>query len=81
MKEGRHAEVEEGRVTVTAGGVTRQAVAGSRSSEAEVEPCLAHVDGRRGTEETVVAGSGFTRKAIAGSQSAELEGNLFLAVE
>ena len=35
---GRNAEVEEERVTVTArSGVTRQAVAGSRSSEAEVE--------------------------------------------
>ena len=38
LKEGRNAEVEEGRVTVAAGGgVTRQAAAGSRNSEAEFE--------------------------------------------
>ena len=36
LKEERHANVEEGRFTVIAGGgVTRKAVAGSRSSEAE----------------------------------------------
>ena len=64
-KEGRNAEVEEGRVTVTAGGgVTLQPVAGSR------------MDVRRGTEETVAAESGFTPKAAAGSQSAGTEGNL-----
>ena len=43
--------------------ITRQAVAGSRSCEAEVELRLADVNGRRGTEDTVVAGSGFTRQA------------------
>ena len=68
LKERRNAEVEEGRVTVSAGGgVTRQAVAGSRSSDAEVELLVADVDGRRRTEDTVVAGSGFTQKAIAGT--------------
>ena len=37
FKEGRDAEAEEGRAKVTAGGrVTRQAVAGSRSSESEI---------------------------------------------
>ena len=77
LKEGRTAEVEEARVTVFAGGgVTRQAVAGSRSSEAELDLLSADVHGRRGTEDTVVAGSAFTRKAIAGSQSAGAEGNL-----
>ena len=70
-KEGWIAEVKAGRVKVTAGGgVTPKAVAGSRSSEAEVEPFSADVGGRRGTEDTVVAGSGFTRKAAGGSQSA-----------
>ena len=44
-----------GRVTVTAGcGVTRHAVAGSRSSEAEVELLVADVDGRRGTEKQLL---------------------------
>ena len=62
LKEGRDAKAEEGRAKVTAGGrATRQAVAGSRSSEAEVELRLADVNGRRGTEDTVVAWSGFTR--------------------
>ena len=77
LKEGRNAEVEEGRAKVTAGGrVTRQAVAGSRRSEAEVELRLADVNGRRGTEDTVVAWSGFTRQATAAFQSAGTEGNL-----
>ena len=57
LKEGRNAEVQEERAEVIAGGgVIRQAVAASRSSEAEVELRLADVDGRRGTEDTVVAG-------------------------
>ena len=60
-------EVERGTV-IAGGGVTRQAVTGSRSSEAEAGVLLVDVDGRRGTEDTVVAGSGFTRKAIGGSQ-------------
>ena len=56
LKEGRNAKVEEGKAKVSAGGrATRQAVAGSRSSEAEVELRLADVNGRRGTEDTVVA--------------------------
>ena len=77
LKEERNAEVEEGRVTVIAGGgATRQSVAGSRSSEAEDDLLLADVDCRRGREDPVVAGSCFTRKAIAGSQSTETEGNL-----
>ena len=78
LKEGRNGEVvEEGRVTVTAGGgVTRQAVAGSRCSEAEVELRLADVDGRRGTQDAVVAGGGFTRQATIGSQSAGTDGDL-----
>ena len=41
---------------------TRQAVAGSRSTEEEVELRVANVDGRKGTEGTVVAGSGGIRK-------------------
>ena len=77
LKEGRNAEVEEGRAKVSAGDrVTRQSVAGSRSSEAEVELRLADVNGRRGTEDTVVAWGGFSRQATAVSQSAGTEGNL-----
>ena len=55
---------------------SQQAVAGSRNSEAEVELRVADVDGRRGTEDTVVAGSGFTRKATGVSRSAGTEGDL-----
>ena len=49
--------------------------------EAEVELRLADVNGRRGTEDTVVAGSGFTRQATAVSQSTGTEGNLPSAEE
>ena len=81
FKEGRNAEVEEGRAEVAAGGgVIRQAVAGPRSFEAKVELRLTDVDGRRGTEDTVVFGSGFTRLATDLLQSAEKVGNV-LSVE
>ena len=64
--------MEEGRAKVTAGGgVTRQAVAGYRSLEAEVE-LLSAEDVRK----TVVAGGGVTRKATAEAQSSGTEGNL-----
>ena len=47
-----------------------------RSSEAEDDLLLADVDGRRGTEDTVVGGSD-TLKTTAGSQSSETDGYLF----
>ena len=77
LKERRSAEVEEGRDTVIArSGVTRKAVALSRSSKPEGDLHLASVGiGRRGTDDTVV-GHGVTRMAVAGSQSSEAEGNL-----
>ena len=39
------------------------------------------MDGRRDTDDTVVAGGGVTRKARAGSQNTETEGNLPSAEE
>ena len=69
--------MEEGRAKVTAGGgVTQQAVAGFRSSEAVVELFSADVDGRRGTEDTVVAGSGDAGKATAVTLKAQEQDNL-----
>ena len=63
LKEGRNAEVEEGRAKVTAGGgVTRHAVARSRCSEAEVERLLADVNGPGYGRHSCVGGSGVTRE-------------------
>ena len=56
-------------------------VAGSRSAEAELKISSAYEEGRRGTEDTVVAGSGITRKATAGTHCPETEGNLLLSAE
>ena len=70
------AKKDESRSGGRESGVTRQAVAGSGSSEAEVALFSTDVDGRRGTEYTVVAGSGVTRKATAVAQNAGTEGCL-----
>ena len=63
--------MEGGRDAVLAGrsGVTRMAVAGSRSSETEGDL----VDGRGGTEHTVVLLGGVKRMAVAGPRSSETD--------
>ena len=64
---------EKGVTVIAGGGATRQAPAGSRSSEADVELLLVDVGVEEVRKTTVVAGSGFTRKAIVASQSTETE--------
>ena len=68
LKERRSTEVEEERATVVAvSGVTRMAVAGSRSSEKEGHLFSADVGVRRkGAEDTVAAGCGVTPMAVTG---------------
>ena len=76
FKERKNAKVEEGREkAIAGGGVTRQVVARSRTSE------RGDVDGRRSTKGTTFAGSGYARKALAASTRNGAKGNSFSVEE